>query len=367
MRYYCAPLEGITGHCFRRAHHRFFPGADAYYTPFVVATYTNKLKSREKLDVLPENNCGVPTVPQVLTNRPEEFLHCAGFLAEFGYTEVNINLGCPVGTVTAKGKGSGMLRTPEVMDRFLDAVFEGAEKISVTDADGNRGPLHISVKTRLGWEDPAEFDGLLAVYRRYPLEKLVVHARTREELYRGKPELETFAAAYRAVGGELRLCYNGDVRNGEDLDALEKAFPSLDGIMTGRGLLSDPGMITERVYGIRPGKKTLQEFHDTLYRDYGEQFRDDRIRINCMKELWTFLGESFRDDGRYVKGIHKAKNRIEYESAVRMLFANCERKPLESGIADAADAADVADAQRRSGTDPKEGRQPIQERKDSTP
>lgn len=214
MRFYCAPLEGITGHCFRTAHHRFFPGMEAYYTPFVVATYTNKLKSREKRDVLPENNRGVPTVPQILTSRPEEFLHCAGFLAEFGYAEVNLNLGCPVGTVTAKGKGSGMLRTPDVMDRFLDAVFEGAEKIPVTDADGNRRPLRISVKTRLGWADPAEFDSLLAVYRRYPLEKLIVHARTRQELYRGRPELETFAAAYRAAGGELRLCYNGDVQIG---------------------------------------------------------------------------------------------------------------------------------------------------------
>ena len=103
--------------------------------------------------------------------------------------------------------------------------------------------------------------------------------------------------------------------------------------MIGRGLLSDPGMITERVYGIRAGKETLREFHDALYRAYEEQFRDDRIRIGCMKELWTFLGESFADDGRYVKGIHKAKTRMEYESAVRMLFANCGRKPLQSGIA----------------------------------
>ncbi len=338
MKYYFAPLEGITGCRFRLAHHQFFPGMDAYYTPFVVATYTNKLKSREKRDVLPENNKGVPTVPQVLTNRAAEFLHCAEFLAAFGYTEVNLNLGCPVATVTAKGKGSGMLRTPEVLDRFLNEICEGAERIRVMDADGRCQPLRISVKTRLGWEKPEEFEELLGVYQRYPLEKLIIHARTRQELYRGKPELEAFRAAYHTAEGtgeksRLRLCYNGDVRTENDLDFLEREFPELDSIMIGRGLLSDPGLILKRVNGIRAGVKTIREFHDALYAAYDEQFHDDRIRINCMKELWTFLGQSFRDEGRYVKGIHKAGSRLEYESAVRMLFANCSRQPLQDGIA----------------------------------
>ena len=104
MKYYFAPLEGITGYRFRQAHHQFFPGVDAYFTPFVVATYTKKLKSREKRDILPENNAGVPTVPQILTAHADEFLFCARYLADFGYPEINLNLGCPVGTVTAKGK-----------------------------------------------------------------------------------------------------------------------------------------------------------------------------------------------------------------------------------------------------------------------
>ncbi len=338
MKYYFAPLEGITGYRFRREHHRFFSGMDAYYTPFVVATYTKKLKSREKLDVLPENNDGVPTIPQILTNQPEEFLHCAGYMADFGYTEVNLNLGCPVGTVTAKGKGSGMLRTPDVMDRFLEAIYNGAEQILVTKEDGSLRPLRISVKTRLGWEDPAEFEQLLAIYQRYPIAELIIHARTRQELYRGKPELETFRKAYEGVcgadqkGGVLKLCYNGDIRTREDIAFLEKEFPELDRVMIGRGLLSDPGMITELVTGERPDRKVIRAFHDALYQSYDEQFHDDRIRINCMKELWTFLGESFEDTGRYVKGIHKAKNRLEYEAAVRMLFANCPLQPLRNGL-----------------------------------
>lgn len=360
MKYYFAPLEGITGYRFRQAHHQFFPGMDAYFTPFVVATYTKKLKSREKRDILPENNAGVPTVPQILTAHADEFLFCARYLADFGYPEINLNLGCPVGTVTAKGKGSGMLRSPEEMDRFLDAVYEGAENIPVTGEDGAVHPIRISVKTRLGWENPAEFERLLEIYERYPLSELIVHARTRQELYLGRPELAAFSMAFHreqkrcsspeeiSAGREqpcsrtyfgreadahrLTLCYNGDVRTEADLAFLEKTFPGLDRVMIGRGLLSDPNLVTRLVTGRESDKKTFREFHDTLYAAYDEQFHDDRIRINCMKELWTFLGESFCDTGRYVKGIHKAGNRAEYEAAVRMLFANCELQPLKDGL-----------------------------------
>lgn len=343
MKYYFAPLEGITGYRFRREHHRFFPGMDAYYTPFVVATYTRKLKSREKLDILPENNAGVPTIPQILTNQPGEFLHCAQALADLGYREVNLNLGCPVGTVTAKGKGSGMLRTPDVMDRFLDAIYNGAEKISVSSSDGRTDFLKISVKTRLGWEDPEEFTQLLSVYERYPLSELIIHARTRQELYRGRPELDAFRKAFSRQGEAcqangsgrpgLTLCYNGDIRTDDDLRFLEQEFPGLSRVMIGRGLLSNPALVTRIVTEQASDSKTFRAFHDALYASYDEQFHDDRIRINCMKELWTFLGQSFCDNGRYVKGIHKAKNRIEYEAAVRMLFANCSLQPLSNGIA----------------------------------
>ena len=362
MKFYFAPLEGITGYRFRQAHHQFFPGMDAYYTPFVVATYTKKLKSREKMDVLPENNKGVPTIPQILTNQPGEFLHCAQYLADFGYSEVNLNLGCPVGTVTAKGKGSGMLRTPEEMDRFLDAIYNGAADITTSLPDGRTVPLAVSVKTRLGWEDPAEFEQLLSIYEKYPIATLIIHARTRQELYRGKPELEAFRSAFcreqerdasgRVVssgmetdllrsGGSgdaagrnrLVLCYNGDIQTEADIRFLEREFPGLDSVMIGRGLLSDPGLITHLVTGQELSKETIRAFHDTLYASYDEQFHDDRIRVNCMKELWTFLGKRFNDTGRYVKGIHKAKNCVEYEAAVRMLLTNCDLQPLGNQLA----------------------------------
>lgn len=122
MNYYFAPMEGITGAVFRRTHHEFFPGIDKYFMPFITPTTQEKLTPRQKRDVLPEYNEGVPAVPQLLTRTAADFIWAANTLASLGYAEVNLNLGCPSGTVTAKGKGAGFLAHPDELDRFLDAV-----------------------------------------------------------------------------------------------------------------------------------------------------------------------------------------------------------------------------------------------------
>ena len=156
MNYYFAPMEGITGAVFRRTHHEFFPGIDKYFMPFITPTTQEKLTPRQKRDVLPEYNEGVPAVPQLLTRTAADFIWAANTLASLGYAEVNLNLGCPSGTVTAKGKGAGFLAHPDELDRFLDAVFSACT-------------VPISIKTRLGVHDPAEFEALLEITAAIPL------------------------------------------------------------------------------------------------------------------------------------------------------------------------------------------------------
>ena len=141
MRYYFAPMEGLTDSVYRRLHHKYFGGVDRYYMPFISPTIHRELTAREAREVPFADMEGFIAVPQIMTKVPEDFLWAASQCKDRGYDEVNLNLGCPSGTVAAKGKGSGMLRDPDSLDRFLDAIF--------TDA-----PLPISVKTRLGVEDP---------------------------------------------------------------------------------------------------------------------------------------------------------------------------------------------------------------------
>ena len=196
MQYYFAPMEGVTGAVYRRIHHAFFPGIDKYFMPFITPTTTGRLTPRQLRDVAPAENAGVPAVPQLLTRTAADFIWCANALFDMGYGEVNLNLGCPSGTVTAKGKGAGFLADPDGLDRFLDAVFAAC-----------RG--RISIKTRLGLRDPAEFARLLEIYNRYPVAELTVHPRVRQDFYKGRVREADFAAALPCC--RMPVCYNGDV------------------------------------------------------------------------------------------------------------------------------------------------------------
>ena len=151
MRYYFAPMEGLTDSIYRRLHHKYFPGVDRYYMPFLSPTIHRTLTHREDRELPMADSVAFTAVPQVLTKVAEDFLWAAQVCRDRGYEEVNLNVGCPSGTVVSKGKGSGMLRDPDHLDRFLDEIFQASV-------------LPISVKTRLGIENPDEFPAILEIY-----------------------------------------------------------------------------------------------------------------------------------------------------------------------------------------------------------
>lgn len=245
MNFYFAPMEGITGHLYRRTHHRFFQGVDQYFTPFIAPTIHHKLSSREKNDILPEHNLGVPVIPQILTNRSEDFIWAARELAGYGYGEVNLNLGCPSATVVTKGKGAGFLARPEQLDRFLEQVFTGLKN------DG----IGISVKTRIGMESPEEFEDLLEIYNRYPLRELIIHPRVRSDFYKNIPNRDAFRQG--ALEGTNPVCYNGDIFSPKDWEAFQNefpgdAFPGLKGSCWAGERSQTP--LSLRSFGERPGR-----------------------------------------------------------------------------------------------------------------
>ena len=200
-----APMEGVTGYVYRNLHRAVFGGADRYYLPFVSVGQSRAFSRREWQDLCPEHNTAGDLVPQLLGKDAEGFIWAARALRERGYKEINLNLGCPSGTVTAKGKGAGFLAHPEELERFLDTVFSALE-----------GP--ISIKTRLGFADPAEFEALAALYGRYPLSELIIHPRVRRDFYKAPVRMEAFAAALPGI--RCPVCYNGDLLSREDCAAL---------------------------------------------------------------------------------------------------------------------------------------------------
>lgn len=305
MYYYFAPMEGVTGALFRQIHSRHFLGVDKYYIPFVSPGREHVFSRRDRGELAPESNRGLRAVPQLLTCRAEDFLWAADWLAELGYEEVNLNLGCPSGTVTAKAKGSGLLRDPEELDRFLDRIFSSVR-------------IAVSIKTRVGFQSPEEFKALLACFRRYPWSELIIHPRVREDFYKGRVRMEAFTQAVEE--GLAPLCYNGDLTVPSEIAALEARFPTVDRVMLGRGLVGDPALAAKAKGGPPADRETLRRFHDDLYEGYAEAFASRHNAMLRMKELWSYLIWLFSDSERHGKALKKARTTDQYEDRVAAIF-----------------------------------------------
>ena len=301
MNYYFAPMEGITDSVFRKAHHTYFPGVTRYYMPFISPTVHRALTPREAREVPRADSVPFIAVPQLLTKVPEDFIWAAGQCKALGYEEVNLNLGCPSGTVTAKGKGSGMLKDPDALDSFLDAIFRAS-------------PLPISVKTRLGFESAEEFPRLMEIFNRYPIKELTLHPRVRKVFYSGKVDMDAFR--YCLEVSKAPVCYNGNLCSIGQIEAFSKEFPQVRSVMIGRGLVGDPGMLT-------PGGTTveaLEGFMERLAEDYCVVFGSERNAMFRLKENWRHLLCRFEGSEKLGKRLRKTTDITEYRAIVRELL-----------------------------------------------
>ena len=331
MRYYFAPMEGLTDSVYRRLHHKYFPGVDRYYMPFFSPTVHRQLTQRESRELPEADSVSFAAVPQVLTKVPEDFLWAAEVIRNRGYDEVNLNLGCPSGTVTAKGKGAGMLADPEALDRFLDDVF-------------SKCPIAISVKTRLGMQSPEEFleqwqsindwrkirmGKVYALYSKklreanaldfddiilHTVRLLAVHPRVRQEFYRSPIHFDWFD--YAVENSKNRLCYNGNLCTPAQIREFEKKYPQINSVMIGRGLIGDPGMLT-------PGGTTaaaLEAFFSELLEVYTRDFGGARNAMFRLKENWFYLLRRFEGSEKLGKQLRKTTDVNVYKSITSEIF-----------------------------------------------
>ena len=308
MHYYFAPMEGLTDSVFRRLHHRYFPGVDRYYMPFLSPTVHRSLSHKEERELPPADSVNFAAVPQILTKNAEDFLWAAQVCRDQGYDEINLNTGCPSSTVVAKGKGSGMLRDAEALDAFLYAVFQ-------------KTPLPVSVKTRLGLESPEEFPAILEVFNRYPIRELTVHPRVRRQFYDGEVDGEMFA--YAMKHSKIPLCYNGNLFTLSQISALQAQYPQLPAVMLGRGLIADPGMLSGGT-----DIALLERFMNELLEIYEADFGGSRNAMFRLKEHWSYLHTRFAGSDRLWKRLRKTTDVSEFRSITREIFHTLSLLPV---------------------------------------
>ena len=297
MKYYFAPMEGLTDSIYRSLHYRYFPGVDLYCMPFFSPTVHRTLSKKEQRDLPPAGT--VPALPQLLTKNTEDFLWAAGLCRDLGYNRVDLNVGCPSGTVVAKGKGAGMLSDPDRLDAFLWEIFRAS-------------PLPISVKTRLGLKDIEEFPRLMDVFNRYPIAELTVHPRLQVDFYKHPVRMEGFT--YALAHSKNPLCYNGNLNSLSDIAAFHRQFPQVETVMLGRGLIGDPGMLRGST------SEQVQAFHDELLQAYTEAFGSSRNAMFRLKENWRYLLRHFENSEKLGKKLRKTTDLTEYKRITQEIF-----------------------------------------------
>lgn len=306
MQLSLAPMEGIAGYAFRRVHAEFFGALDRYYTPFIsplpkVGTPFSKRNSRE-LD--PANNQGLDVVPQLLANDADRFVWAAGLLADMGYKEVNLNLGCPSGTVVAKEKGSSLLRNPDRLEAFLANVCE-------------RSPLPVSVKTRVGIANDDEYGELFALFCRCGIAELIVHPRVQKDFYSGAPRQELYGKTLELA--PFPVAYNGDIFSLGDFNTLVAAYPQTCHVMLGRGIVANPALARMIRGGEGLTREELERFHNELYQAYTDDMGGNAVFR--MKEWWGYAKCAFADPSSVHRIMRKTRQADEYEAAARKIFS----------------------------------------------
>lgn len=302
-----APMEGITTFVYRNAYAHHYGQIDTYYSPFLA---NKNLSYKDVNDVCPENNQDIHLIPQILTNQTDTFLSIAKSLADYHYKEVNLNLGCPSGTVVAKNRGAGFLAKPKELDLFLQEIFSAC-------------PMEISIKTRIGIENMEEWETLLDIYNKYPIKELIIHPRFQKEFYNGSPHREAFVKAMESTG--LPLCYNGDINTPGDLKSLLSLCPNVNHIMMGRGILLNPllpSLIREdkTMEDSAKNKETFRAFHEEILTGYINLMDGDRPVLYRMKELWTYMSHFLSLSEKEKKQIRKCETIREYRIITRQIL-----------------------------------------------
>ncbi len=306
--FYLAPIRGITDALFRNIYHNHFPYFNGTVAPFINPQRLANFKDKYLADILPENNTGLPIVPQLLYNNPDDFIYLGKRLQNFGYRHLNWNLGCPAPMVANKKRGSGFLPHTDEIIGMLEEILANLK-------------AEISIKTRLGYHDPRDLEKLLPQLDELPLKEIIIHPRIGKQLYRGSADRDGFALCCNLTNHQL--VYNGDILTPKDFDELSARFKDIHRWMIGRGALANPFLLA-KIKGISveedKKRKTIRSFHNDIYDQMKIKLSGPGHLLNRMKQIWSYLIVSFPGKSKVLKKIHKATKEDKYLKAVDELF-----------------------------------------------
>jgi len=304
-----APIQGITDYHFRNTFNKFFDGVDMMYSPYLRLDKDMNLKKAKIKDVLPENNKTINLVPQIMTNKPEEFIYLSNFLYDNGYKQINWNLACPFPMVTNRELGSGLLPYYSKIESILEKVMP-----VITNK--------LSIKFRLGFENEDEIFKILSIINNFPIHEIIIHPRTAKQMYKGRVNIDVFKECLNI--SKHKICYNGDINTLDDFINLSSKFKSVSSWMIGRGLIKNPFLAmqinkTETNYS-KNKIEVFKKFHDMLCDEYVNTYEGSSHFLDKMRVFWGYFSLSFSNSHKVNKQIKKATSMYKFNAAAAKIF-----------------------------------------------
>lgn len=303
-----APLKGVTDASFRSVYCRHFTGLDGAIAPFVNPQHEPTCSFKLLVDLHPDNNDTLPLIPQLLNTDADGFLALADRLHDWGYQEINWNLGCPVRMVARKRRGSGLLPYPDAIVDLLEQVLPRLRQ-------------RLSIKMRLGFNQYRESHVLLPRLDDFPLTEIIIHARLGRQLYSGPTAPAEFS---RCIGlTRHRLVYNGDITDLTGYRDLTRQLPGVNRWMIGRGLLANPFLPAEIKGETCSGEQRynrLADFHDDLYQSLRQRLSGPGHLLGRLKQVWIYFSGAFPGREKQLKKVIRATSEASYRDAVKAVF-----------------------------------------------
>lgn len=307
LHIYFAPFQGITDHIYRNVHQKVYGGTDKYFTPYLSKLEGNLHSQKKFEDLDPKVNDVKKVVPQILSKDPAEILLMAKYIADWGYGELNWNVGCPWPQVTRKSRGAGLIDKPELMREILDRVFSEIR-------------IDFSIKTRIGNHEKDDIFRLMEILKDYPFSEIIIHPRTATQLYRGKADIEIFKSVIQNT--DKKFIYNGDIFDYSFLmQNFEDQFSA--GIMLGRGILTNPALAGE----IRTNSQLEEKKKRSLLAEFSLQLINASLLAgksetgvqSKLKEVWFYFSHSFTDQTEVFRRIRKTVELDELNREIKFI------------------------------------------------
>ncbi len=310
-----APMQDVTTLEFMRVIDRY-GGPEVYWTEYF-RVHGDSRPEKWILDSITKNPTGKPVIAQLIGNDIPALVRNAKLLQQFPVAAIDLNLGCPAPIVYRKCAGGGLLREPQKIDAILGALRE-----AVT--------IPFTVKTRIGFESPAEFEALLALFAKHPIDLLTVHARTVTQMYRPGVRYDLIAQAAREL--KCPVLANGNVFSATQAKAL-LAETGVRGLMIGRGAIRNPWLFDQIRAELRGKKVILPTGRDLLA--YVHELWDNEItpgvresaQVQRMKKFTNFIGEGI--DGKFLHDIRRVATTADFWRVCEEFLSHDHPMPLE--------------------------------------